>query len=393
MRILFVTPVVPSRAYGRRPFNFLRCLRGRHDLFLATFLTNRRYDTPCLEELASWGIRTFTVQRPRYASAATCLLAPAVRWPLRAMFVRSRRLRTLLARLVSEFQFDIIHFDRMRMGQFAVGLDAARRVVDFTDSIPLYLERKRPFTRSPAARAIDWWERHTIPHFEEFVLRHLDAGILCSEVDTKRFLRMHPGAPIETIVNMVDPEEWKPKQPAVGDPRGVYTGTLSYEPNIDALGFLIRDIMPRVWAHLPGFELLVYGTRPGRKVMSMIRDRRVRLFADVPQLSEELSQRDIYLCPIRIGSGMRNKVLEAFSTEMAVVSTSLGCEGMGLEGGREIAVADPPGQFAREVVRLARDPAERERMGRTGRAFALKHHHPDVIGAQLEALYAKLARP
>ena len=75
--------------------------------------------------------------------------------------------------------------------------------------------------------------------------------------------------------------------------------------------------------------------------MSMIRDRRVRLFADVPQLSEELSQRDIYLCPIRIGSGMRNKVLEAFSTEMAVVSTSLGCEGMGLEGGMEIAVADP----------------------------------------------------
>lgn len=390
MRILFVTPVVPSRAYGRRPYNFLRYLRGKHDLFLATFLTDPEYDTPYIEELRSWGIEVHTVTRSKPRSVCRCCLAPITGWPLRAMYVRSRPLADRIRGLAREHQFDIFHFDRMRMGQYAKGLDRKRCIVDLTDSIPLYLQRKRAFTHSPAQRIVDWWERRTIPAFEERMLALNSTGILCSEIDTRYFLNMHPRANVRTIFNMVDPEEWKPKEASSGEPRGVYTGTLSYEPNIDALRYLIGEIMPLVWKELPRFQLLVYGTRPGKQVVSMVGDERVRLFADVPRLSDELCQGDIYLCPIRIGSGMRNKILEAMATEMAVVSTTIGCEGMGLEDGKEIAIADSAEPFARAVIDLARDAAQRGRVGSAGREFALRNHAPDIVGRQLEAVYEEL---
>jgi glycosyltransferase involved in cell wall biosynthesis len=390
MRILFVTPVVPSRAYGRRPYNFLRYLRGKHDLFLATFLTDQEYDLPYIEELESWGIQVHTVSRPRMQSVGKCLLAPVTGWPLRGLYVRSGSLSRLIGRIAADCRPDIFHFDRMRMGQYAKNLDRRRCIVDFTDSIPLYLERKQAFTRSSAQRAVDWWERRTIPTFEERMLKWNSTGILCSEVDTQYFLNMHPGANVRTIFNMVDPEEWKPKEEISGEPRGVYTGTLSYEPNIDALGYLVREIMPLVWKELPEFRLLVYGTRPGRQVLSMLDDHRVQLFANVPRLSDELSQGDIYLCPIRVGSGMRNKILEAMATEMAVVSTTIGCEGMGLEDGKQIAIADSAEEFANRMVHLAREQAERQLLGKTGREFVLQNHHPQLIGAQLEAAYGEI---
>ena len=95
----------------------------------------------------------------------------------------------------------------------------------------------------------------------------------------------------------------------------------------------------------------------------------------------------VYVIPLRIGGGTRLKVLEAMAMGKAIVSTTLGCEGFDVVPGRELVVADMPAEFARAVLRLLADPAERERLGQAGQAFAAAGYDWSMIVPKLEAVY------
>jgi glycosyltransferase involved in cell wall biosynthesis len=134
------------------------------------------------------------------------------------------------------------------------------------------------------------------------------------------------------------------------------------------------------------------GADPPREVRALASDTRVSVAGFVPDLAALYSRATISVAPIRIGSGVRVKVLEAFAASVPVVATPIGAEGLDVADGRELALADSPQSFAGRVLAMLAAPAETEAMGRRGRQFVRDHYSWDAIGAELEEEYRAVLR-
>ena len=205
MNILFVTPVVPSESDGRRPYNFIKALGRRHNVhIIALKLPVQTMDH--VVQLAKLGANAQTFPVGGLVSAVSSVFSIFRGEPLRVGWCRSGKVQLAIQTFLENHSVDVIHFDRMRMGQYAIGLEGVPKLIDFTDSLPLYLERSISFRTSFKDRLIDGYESAVIPRYESKILEHVNQALLCSPVDAERFLQDHPSARalevlvIETIV-------------------------------------------------------------------------------------------------------------------------------------------------------------------------------------------------
>jgi polysaccharide biosynthesis protein PslH len=155
---------------------------------------------------------------------------------------------------------------------------------------------------------------------------------------------------IENAIGSIPDEKWNV-------PTGqqlIYTGSLTYQPNLEAITYFARDILPLLATQYPDLELLVTGAEPAPSIRSLLPPR-VRLTGLIPSLDRLYRASRVFIAPIQSGTGTRTKILEAMSYGMPVVSTSKGIEGLDLVAGRHLLVADSPGDFATAVSRLMQD--------------------------------------
>jgi glycosyltransferase involved in cell wall biosynthesis len=247
------------------------------------------------------------------------------------------------------------------------------------------------FRRKWGERAIDMWERKTIPAFEQRVLDQVDCGLLCSTVDARFFRTLHPRGRIEVIENAVDPNQFAVQTHTSGHrPRCIITGTLFYFPNIDSIRYYAEAILPALRRTFPEMETLLIGTRPTAEIQQLDGKNGIRVLANVPSMQDHLFMDDIYVCPLRVAAGVRNKLLEAMAAEMPIVSTRLGAEGMAVHEGRELLFAEDQEAFIQQIRRLIEDRSFARDLGKRGRAYIETHHSLEVIGAKLEQLYTEL---
>lgn len=146
----------------------------------------------------------------------------------------------------------------------------------------------------------------------------------------------------------------------------VFVGNFNHTPNVDAVLWLVREILPRVHARLPGLRLDIVGNNPPAEVQALA-SAQVLVRGWVPDTVPHLDAARISVAPLRVGAGMKGKVGEALSHGLPVVTTPIGAEGMGLVDGREVLIADNADAFANAIVRLYRDRPMWERMAQAGR--------------------------
>src|SRR5207302_4004164 len=143
--------------------------------------------------------------------------------------------------------------------------------------------------------------------------------------------------------------------PLADAPTLVFTGTLSWGPNIDGLTWFCTDVLPLVRARVPDVRLDIVGREPLPEVEALARLAGVSVHADVPSVVPWLEQARVAVVPLRIGSGTRIKALEAMAAGRPVVGTSVGLEGLDIEDGVHALVADEPPTLADAVVRVLTD--------------------------------------
>ncbi len=389
MKILFITPCIPTETDGRRPFNFIKYLSKRHDVhLLAMKLPVQSQDN--LQPLLDMGITAQTLAVNPYQSILKCLFGMMLKKPLRVLWCSSSRMRNAIRRIQSEKTFDIVHIDRMRMGQYAEMFQQPT-VVDFTDSLVMYLQRSVKFRKSWREKWIDRWELATIPRFERRILQNVRASLVCSTIDAEVYKEWHGDIRMKVIENAVDYHQFKPKHHTEPHQmRGIITGTLFYFPNIDSVQYYKESILPWIRQKLPHFETIVAGTRPTAYVSSLHGLEGVQIKANVPQMSDLLYQDDVYLCPLRVAAGIRNKLLEAMSAGMPIITTPLGAEGLNVQHEKEMLFADTPQDFVTQLERLIHSPELRQHLGNEARQYVINHHGLESLGAKLEGLYQEL---
>src|SRR5262249_10951627 len=150
----------------------------------------------------------------------------------------------------------------------------------------------------------------------------------------------------------------------------VFTGSMDWMPNEDAILHFVDRILPLIADQFPKVRLTIAGRAPGPKLQSLSRsNERVRITGRVEDIRPYIAQAAVCIVPLRIGGGTRLKIYEAMAMGKSVVSTSIGAEGLPLEAGKDLLIADDPEQFANAVIGLLRDPDAAMKLGRHARSI------------------------
>jgi glycosyltransferase involved in cell wall biosynthesis len=391
MRILFVTPVIPTQSDGRRPFNFLKYLTVNHEVHLICFQLPEQSESD-LAPLREMGVRirdVIPLKPMRYT--LNCVFGLPLLRPLRVSWCWHPEMRQAI-RSASQEKFSLVHVDRMRMGQYLPWIDSPK-VLDITDSLPLYLRRSLRVPHTLIECAVDLWELITIPAYERWASNHANAVLVCSVVDAEEVRRNCHGLRPDVIENGVDVRQFSPKQRMESlEPKLIITGTLWYFPNVDAVRFYHQNVLPAVRRRFPYISTEIIGARPTAELTRLNGVMGIRVIPNVPRMEDFLYTNDIYVCPLRVASGLRNKLLEAMAAGMAVVTTSFGAEGIGLQPEEHALFAETPDQFVSQIERLIDDVRLRQRLGHTARQYVIKNYTYAALGDKLESVYRRLLK-
>lgn len=217
----------------------------------------------------------------------------------------------------------------------------------------------------PASWAASWaWERfaESYQRLERTWLPRYDLILTASEDDKRRV--DHPK--VVVFPNAL-PEIPRPNVPETNTT--VFSGNLEYHPNVEAVRWFRERIWPRVRERAPEMEWRLLGSNPAAVAAFTGGDPRIRVAGPVDDAVAQLAQAKVCLAPLLSGSGTRFKILEAWAAGRAVVSTTLGAEGLDARDGEHLLLADDPDDFAEAVLRLWNDPALRARLGDAGWAL------------------------
>jgi glycosyltransferase involved in cell wall biosynthesis len=221
--------------------------------------------------------------------------------------------------------------------------------------------------------------------------RDADGVYLCSGVDERRLLEQVPGIRTAVIPNAADVEYYQPC-PTDPPPDGrtvVFFGLLSYVPNIDAVIHFVQDIWPRIAEAHPEARCKIIGGRPPPSLLALAGPR-VELTGFVSDLRPHLGAAAAVVVPLRLGGGTRLKIVEAMAMGKAIVSTTLGAEGIEAVRGRDLLVEDDPAAFAEAVNRLLASPTLASRIGQAARQMAVERYAWSGAARSLESFYRRI---
>jgi glycosyltransferase involved in cell wall biosynthesis len=223
------------------------------------------------------------------------------------------------------------------------------------------------------------------------IYRRADGVYLCSEIDERRLLKEIPKARTAVVPNASDVEYFQPR-PEDPPPDGrtvVFFGILSTVPNIDGVTHLVEDIWPRIAAAHPGARLKIIGGRPSPSLLALAGPR-IEFTGFVSDLRPHLAAAAALVVPLRLGGGTRLKIVEGMAMAKAIVSTSLGAEGIEAVSGRDLLIADEPAAFADAVNGLLADPALAARIGQSARQLAVERYAWSGAARTLEEFYRRI---
>jgi polysaccharide biosynthesis protein PslH len=214
--------------------------------------------------------------------------------------------------------------------------------------------------------------------YEQVMVRKFHHVIAVSENDRQLMTQWVDGSRVTVVPTGVDLQQYQPS--ASGNataPLVVFVGAMDWEPNIDGVEYFCSQIWPTIVAEVPGARFRIVGRNPDKRVQKWTSDA-VEVTGRVSSVVDHLQEAAVVIVPLRIGGGTRLKIYEAMATGKAVVSTTVGAEGLDVHHGDDILLADDPKRFAHAVVMLLKDESSRKRLEAASAATAARYDWPAI---------------
>ena len=237
---------------------------------------------------------------------------------------------------------------------------------------------------SPWKRALFEIEWRKLRAREADACRRADLTIAVSEDDRRRLESVAPGIRAASIPTGVDTNYFTPNGYSERPDRLVFSGSMDWHPNEDAVLHFADAILPRIRAEIPGVTLTVVGRNPTARLREIALRAEIIVTGTVDDVRPSIAEAAVYVVPLRAGGGTRLKIFEALAMAKPVVSTTVGAEGLALEPGRHFVAADDPSDFANAVVGLLRDPQRRKALGEAGRDLVEAHYSWPTVAREFE---------
>jgi glycosyltransferase involved in cell wall biosynthesis len=370
----------PSPPGALVAFGEVEALARRHELTLVSFAGASPADREGLDTLARLGVAVRNIWRePERGLAVLRRRARlASRWlagrdPLRALKFQDPRVQAALDEAAHDCRFDLVHVEDSAMGQYRYPAGVPSVLTD---------QDVRAADQDPSIEAVRWRS------YQRAVWKRFDRLQVYTERDAAGLRRLAPDLAGRVRVNpfgvTLGPA---PDAAAEREDELVFLGGFRHPPNVDAACWLAGEILPLVRTRRPDVHLSIVGADPPRAVRALASDR-VTVTGFVPDVEPFLARAAVVVAPLRTGSGMRVKLLQALAHGKAVVTTPLGAEG--LAAAPPLRVADSAPELAAAVAALLADAETRRALGHRAREFVAQHHSWPGFAARLAAIYREL---
>jgi glycosyltransferase involved in cell wall biosynthesis len=224
-----------------------------------------------------------------------------------------------------------------------------------------------------------------LEHYEAKALNFFDRAIAVSESERAALNRIALGVPTVVVPNGIDVDEFTPGPADEERPdQLVFTGTMDFRPNVDAVTWFARLVWPLIRRSKPQARFIIVGRRPAPAVEALKALPGIEVTGRVPDARPYVWQSTLFVLPMRMGGGVRLKLLEALAMGKAVVTSSFGADGVPLTPGKEALFADEPERFARTCLELLDNPARRSELAQAGRSFVADHYDWRAIAPRLD---------
>jgi polysaccharide biosynthesis protein PslH len=399
--VLWLTYGLPwptDRGGAIRYFNLIRQVAARYRVLLFAVLESAD-EARHVPKLASGCEKVeWVVMRAGSAiERARDLLGHLLRGrPLATWSYCSRSLETKLGNLVGTGAVDILQIEHSFLAPFrdAVPDGSPCRTVLSFHNLGENQYRSMLHMRSGALAKLGWLIKAALMRgWEARYAERFDRCLVVSEIEAQRLCALATGAAVSLVPNGVDTVALRPLPEAGASKRLLFVGHLRYPPNVDAVRFFANRILPALRARIPEARLTVVGDgEPG--VLGEFASRAgIDLVGRVPSPLPYYQSAQVAVVPLRAGGGTRLKILEAMALGRPVVSTSLGCEGLAVEDGKHLLIADRAEDFAAAVARLLTDRALPARLTLEARALVERDYDWTAIAKRLLQVYEELLAP
>jgi glycosyltransferase involved in cell wall biosynthesis len=367
-------------------------------------------------------------------SVASCGRRLFTGMPLQAAYTYQPSLIRVVNDLVAKQPFDVVHVEHVRGAHFASHIGSVPKVYDSVDCITLLLSQFLKVKKNPLGwfLALEEWakmrtyEAMISERFEKIVItskhdRTALENLLWDRICKRIKLREMPAMPLETpeeteewrvtrqlievsqderlaalmpqgrrvsiLPNGVDHEYFKSIRVPEVPETIVFSGKMSYSANITAVKHFYENVLPLIRAERPEVKFVIVGADPPTSIRKLADDPNVTVTGYVDDIRPFIARAAVAVCPITVGVGIQNKVLEAMAMGKPVVATSRACSAIAAESGKNIIMADEPVEFAAHVMGLLSSPERRREIGLNAAECVRANHDWDAIADRLVNIY------
>ena len=381
LKVLFFSQRFPYPLDTGGKIRTAKLLEKLKDVFDITLVSNMESakDDPYLDQVKSLCAEFHPVpwrETTRYTLRFYLKLFRAMfsRYPFTVFSDYSRALEEKIEGLVASRRFDLLICDFLQPSLNFRNLHGRCTLLFQHNVESMIVKRHFEAAKDPVSRVFWWLQWAKMRRYERNACARFSAVIAVSDKDKEILEREFDGKNVSSIPTGVDTTYFTPSQEPYERDTLVFTGSMDWLPNEDAILFFAREILPKIKTRIPGVKISIVGRSPSPHFIKTMREYpEIDVVGWVDDVRPMIKRHAAYIIPLRIGGGTRIKAYEAMAMGKAVISTSIGVEGLPLTPGVNVVIADDPESFARAVIGVLMDAVTRTRLEKEARAFVLQN--------------------
>jgi glycosyltransferase involved in cell wall biosynthesis len=385
MKILYINPLLPYpvlQGNQRTAINRFKELSKRHEITLIAFYHDKHDLANRIEQSKEYCKEVIPIYLPKWKAYWNIISRFAFsKLPLQVLYYYSKELENIVSKF-DKNNFDIIHVNTLRTEVYFNDKPELPLLIDLHDSMILNIKRRLD-KETGIAKLIYKIEHDRVKKYEENIVKQYPHIMVLAEQD-KEILGNEK---ISVIPIGVDTDSFKNDKILSNSKTLIFSGNMSYTPNVDAIEWFILNCWEDVKKTVPSAKLVIAGTNPSNRLIPYKQDSSINITGKVESIVDEINKAQIAITPMQIGSGMQNKVLEAMACGLPVITTTLGLGSIEANNNKNIIVADTPAEFTKQCIELLLNYDRAKQIGLLGLDFVVTNNSISSHALKMEKLY------
>lgn len=390
MKILFITPRFPYpliKGDKLRAYYQIKHLSKRNEIILLSFV--EKEEEKFIPEIKKYCYRIETVTLNHISSYLQMIFHFFSHIPFQVSYYKSLKMQKKIDVILEEEKPDIIHVQLIRIAPYLLDFNKVPKVVDMIDTLSLNMKYRFKYEKI-FLKLLFFIEWKKTKKYEKEIYTRFNTTIVVSQIDKDAIDPNYNNIVVNSNGVDVNYFSFVPFENREPDTL-IFLGNMNYFPNIDAVSFFLKKIYPIIKKENPEVKFIICGTNPKSSILMLsASDKSIIVTGFIEDIRVYLNKSTILVCPIRCGSGIQNKILEAMSVGLPVITTEQVVNAINAKPYEEIIVSsEDPNEFANKTLQLLRDRSFQKKLSINGRRLMEKEYNWERSVKDLEQIYEK----